>query len=346
MLAVYSLEQAEEWDAVVRSFREYDVYWLSGYVKAFRIHGDGEPLLFYYEDAAVRGINAVMKRDIADDKNFKGKLEKGRYSDFATPYGYGGWIIEGQESGPLFESYLSWIEKNGIISEFVRFHPLIKNQENNSGFYETVRLGEVVHMDLSSPETVWNNMTGKNRGHIRKAIKSGVLVYSGRYPEIFEKFRLIYEETMKRDNADAYYYFERDFYKSVLHDLSENAQIFYAESDGKVIAATIILAANGRITYHLSGNLQEYGSLCATNLLLHKAALWGCENGYRTLHLGGGVGSGEDSLFKFKRSFYKGELNHFYIGKKIYDEDRYNELADYREGVQSSYFPLYRAAIN
>ena len=50
MLTVYGLEQSEQWDAIVRSFREYDVYWLSGYVKAFQIHGDGEPLLFFYED--------------------------------------------------------------------------------------------------------------------------------------------------------------------------------------------------------------------------------------------------------------------------------------------------------
>lgn len=37
--------------------------WLSGYVKAFQIHGDGEPLLFHYEDERTRGMNVVMKRD-------------------------------------------------------------------------------------------------------------------------------------------------------------------------------------------------------------------------------------------------------------------------------------------
>ena len=42
-------------------------------------------------------------------------------------------------------------------------------------------------------------------------------------------------------------------------------------------------------------------------VLLYKAALWGCEHGMKILYLGGGVGSGEDSLFKFKRAFYKGD---------------------------------------
>ena len=66
-------------------------------------------------------------------------------------------------------------------------------------------------------------------------------------------------------------------------------------------------------------------------------------NGFRTLYMGGGVGSGEDSLFKFKRSFYRGELNHFYIGKKIFDQSKYDELLTMREPVQSGFFPAYRA---
>ena len=56
MITVYTLNDFEQWDNAVRSFRDYDVYWLSGYVKAFQIHGDGEPLLFYYDDGTTRGI--------------------------------------------------------------------------------------------------------------------------------------------------------------------------------------------------------------------------------------------------------------------------------------------------
>ena len=157
MLSVYRLDQSEQWDSVVRSFGKYDVYWLSGYVKAFEIHGDGEPLLFYYEDGSTRGINVVMKRDIASDPKFDGKLERGKYFDFATPYGYGGWIIEGDDSSRLFEEYSKWVRKNGIISEFVRFHPMVHNHTACEDFYEVIPLGEVVHMDLSDPEGIWSN---------------------------------------------------------------------------------------------------------------------------------------------------------------------------------------------
>ena len=343
MLKVFTLGQSEQWDIIVRSFNEFDVYWLSGYVKAFRIHGDGDPLLFYYEDDDSRGINVVMKRDIADDPHFVEKIEKGQYFDFATPYGYGGWIVEGGDTEGLFNAYNSWLKENAIISEFVRFHPMLQNQMKCTGFYDVIQLGEVVHMELNSPEEIWSNIISKNRNMIRKAIKNGVVIYNGRFPEIYERFQTIYNATMDKDSADEYYYFEKEFYKSVLEDLPYNAQVFWGEKDGQIIVASIMLAVNGRINYHLSGSVRKFSSLAPTNLLLYNAALWGCANGYKTLYLGGGVGSGEDGLFKFKRAFYRGDLNHFYIGKKIYNHDMYDELVKKRGRISDRFFPLYRA---
>ena len=344
MLTVYTLEQADQWDAIVRTFKNYDVYWLSGYVKAFKLHGDGEPLLFHYEDEKARGINVVMKRDVADDPHFNGTLEHGRFFDFSSPYGYGGWLIEGEERTELFKVYDHWCEKHGVISEFVRFHPVIANHAWADA-YEVVPLGQTVAMDLSLPEVIWANIISKNRNMIRKAQKSGIKIYNGRFPDIYHVFRDIYNGTMDKDHAEAYYYFNEQFYESVLNDLPQNAQVFYADLDGKVIAASIMLATNGRMNYHLSGSLKDYACLAPTNLLLYEAALWGCSNNCQTLYLGGGVGSGEDSLFKFKRSFYRcDDLYRFHIGKKIFTHEMYENLVRMRgEKPLSSYFPLYRA---
>lgn len=345
MLNVYTLEQAQQWDAVVRSFPNYDTYYLSGYVKAFHLHGDGEPLLFHYEKNGTRGINVVMKRDVAKDKHFRGLLEENTWFDLSTPYGYGGWLVEGTDTESLMAAYGAWCRRNGIISEFVRFHPLLKNHEGLETFYDVIPLGEVVTMDLSSPETVWNNIVSKNRNMIRKAQKNGIVIYNGRFPELYETFREIYNGTMDKDQADAYYYFAPEFYDSVLKDLPHNAQVFYGVLDGKIIAASIMLACNGRMNYHLSGSLREYARLAPTNLLLYEAALWGCANGCKTLYLGGGVGSGEDNLFKFKRAFYRGDdLHRFHIGKKIFDRARYDALVEKRTQLpEGGFFPRYRA---
>lgn len=343
-LTVLSIDQNNEWDAIVKSFKNYDIYWLSGYSRAFMVHGDGIPLLFYYEDSKVRGINVVMKRDIANDTRFSNLIPYNTFFDFSTPYGYGGWIIEGDDSSSLFETYEKWCEDNNIISEFVRFHPVVENHHMNTGFYDITPLGNTITIDLSSPEMIWSNLSSKNRNVIRKAMKNGIQVFSGRNPDIYKEFHEIYNKTMDKDNANDYYYFHDEFYESILYDLRRNAQVFYAEYEKKVIAAAIMLYANGRINYHLSGSRQEYSSLAPTNLILYEAALWGCENGFKTLYLGGGVGSGEDSLFKFKKAFYRGEDDkRFYIGKKIYILDRYIEFVNIAGNIQNpSFFPQYR----
>lgn len=346
MLNVYSLEETEKWDEVVHSFAQSDVYYLSGYVKAFALHGDGEPMLFYYENDSVRGINVVMKRDIASDERFVDKIAANTYFDFSTPYGYGGWLIEGEgNTTELFDEYSSWCRDNSIISEFVRFHPVLKNHIFSENDYDVIPLGETIAMDLSSPKVIWDNITSKNRNVIRKAIKSGVKIYNGRSHELFRTFKTIYDKTMDKDNAEEYYYFKDEFYNSILEDLPNNAQIFYAQlDDGTVISSAIIIGKNNKLNYHLSGSRRDYQHLAPSNLLLYHVALWGCENGYKSFYLGGGVGSAEDSLFKFKRSFYRGDLFRFHIGKKIFNKQVYDELVDLRSEVrESSFFPCYRA---
>jgi len=49
-MEIFDLKQSDRWDEVVKSFPNYDVYYLSGYVKAFEVHGDGMPVLLYYTD--------------------------------------------------------------------------------------------------------------------------------------------------------------------------------------------------------------------------------------------------------------------------------------------------------
>ena len=344
MLHIYTLEQNTQWDSIVSSFSQYDVYWLSGYVKAFKIHGDGEPLLFFYEGEKTKAINVVMKRDIALDKYFTGKIREETYFDFATPYGYGGWLIEGEHKEGLFREYEQWCQDHGIVSEFVRFHPTIKNHLTVENYYDIIALGNTVALDLSSPEIIWANLTSKNRNVIRKAQKNGVEIFHDRQLDSFNVFHGIYNGTMDKDHADIYYYFDSAFYQSIREDLAEHAQVFYAALGDKVIASAIIIMADGKLNYHLSGSIKEYANLAPSNLLLYAAAVWGSENGYKTFHLGGGVGSGEDGLFKFKKSFYrKDDLPRFHIGRKIMDTTKYNELADMRKEMNSDgFFPRYR----
>ena len=343
MICIYSIEDNIKWDDIVRGFSNYDVYYLSGYVKAFQIHGDGDPQLLYYEADGLKAIYVYMKR----------KTDIEGYYDSVTPYGYGGVLFDGDASEQnlqaFWKSYVEKMKEEGILDNFVRYHPVLANAVPMKQISTVIDLGKTIAMDLSSPELIWENIHSKNRNMIRKAEKNGIVIEHGQGMDLFDKFIEIYNATMDKDNAEEYYYFKRPFYESIHNDLRDNYELFYAKLEDKIIAMSIMIYANGRLNYHLSGSDIEYRNLAPSNLLLYKAALWGCEKGMKTFHLGGGVGSGEDNLYKFKAAFNKVSDYQFSIGKQVFDQEKYDELVKIRRESDrefdegSHYFPLYRA---
>ena len=343
MIQIFNMAHRKEWDEVVRSFAEYDVYYLSGYVRAFEIHGDGTPQLLYYENVGMRAIYVYMKRKTAIDGVF----------DSITPYGYGGFLLEGELNEEnlktLWSEYVQKMKEENIVDNFVRYHPVFANAAPMKICSEVIDLGKTVAMDLTSEDVIWKNIHTKNRNMIRKAEKNGIVIKHGQGLELFDEFVKIYNATMDKDNAEDYYYFKPEFYCSIHEDLKDNYEMFWAEYEGKIIAMSIMIFANGRLNYHLSGSDIEYRNLAPSNLLLYKAALWGCEKGMKTFHLGGGVGSGEDNLYKFKIGFNRFSDYQFSIAKHIFDKVKYDELVEERAKCdvdfnrESKFFPLYRS---
>lgn len=343
MIRLISYKDDKQWDDVVRSFKNYDVYYLCGYVKPFMLHGDGEPCLLFSEGKGIRAIYVFMKRKTFIEGIF----------DAITPYGYGGVLFDGsptQKDLQLFWcSFNEKMREENIIDNFVRYHPVLANALQMKKISTVIDLGKTIAIDLSSTEIIWNNIVSKNRNMIRKAEKNGVEIRHGKDMELFRDFKRIYNVTMQKDNAEGYYFFEDSFYESIHRDLYNNYEMFYAVLDGQIIAMSIMLYANKQMHYHLSGSLMEYRNCAPSNLLLYKAALWGCEQGFKTFHLGGGVGSGEDNLYKFKAAFNRNSDYQFSVGKEIFDRKKYDELVAIRARTdkdfnsESSYFPLYRS---
>jgi hypothetical protein len=343
MICIYSIEDNTKWDDIVSGFANYDVYYLSGYVKAFQIHGDGDPQLLYYESGGLKAIYVYMKRKTAIEG----------YYDSVTPYGYGGVLFDGDTSEQnlqaFWKAYVAKMKEEGIVDNFVRYHPVLANAVPMKIISTIIDLGKTIAFDLASPDVIWENIISKNRNMIRKAEKNGIEIRHGKGLDLFADFKRIYNATMDKDHAEDYYYFEDKFYESIHNDLHDNYEMFYAVLNGEIIAMSIMLYCNKQMHYHLSGSLIKYRNLAPSNLLLYKAALWGCEYGFKTFHLGGGVGSDEDNLYKFKAAFNKMSDYQFSIGKQIFDQEKYNELVKIRKESDSSfdekshYFPLYRA---
>ena len=343
MIKIIDMSHSTEWNETVKSFAKYDVYYLSGYVKAFQIHGDGDPQLLFYEADGLKAIYVYMKRKTAIEG----------YYDSVTPYGYGGVLFDGDTSvqnlQAFWKAYVEKMKEEGIVDNFVRYHPVLRNAEPMKTVSNVIDLGKTIAFDLASPDVIWENIISKNRNMIRKAEKNGIEIKHGKDLTLFEDFRRIYNATMEKDNAEEYYFFGEKFYESIHNDLYDNYEMFYAVLHGEIIAMSIMLYGNKQMHYHLSGSMIEYRNLAPSNLLLYKAALWGSEHGFKTFHLGGGVGSGEDNLYKFKAAFNRNSDYQFSIGKQIFDQEKYDELVKIRRESDASfdesshYFPLYRA---
>ncbi len=332
------------WDRIVKTFPDYDVYYLSGYIRAFELHGDGTPLLLYYESEGLRAVCSVFSRPIEDAPG---------YTDIITPYGYGGFIFDGdrtEENMERFkEAFFEAMKREKVVSAFFRYHPLSCNADAVRSIFPITDLGPTIDMGLQDAETIAQNLSRQNRNKIRKAQKNGVTIGWGKGMPLFERFMEVYNATMDRDHATPYYYFGREFYESIDRDLNDHYRIFYAEYEGQIIAMSIILFAGKWVHYHLSGSLTEYRHLAPTNLLLYEVALWAAGEGYERFHLGGGVGAAEDDLYKFKEGFNRTGANRFCTGKIIFDPAKYDALVaarceqDAAFDRESHFFPLYRA---
>ena len=66
-------------------------------------------------------------------------------------------------------------------------------------------------MDLSSPKLIAENLKSQNRNKIRKALKNDIRIFNGRFAEIYNTFREIYNQTMDKVQAKPYYYFKEDY---------------------------------------------------------------------------------------------------------------------------------------
>lgn len=347
MFKVYSLDQREKWINIINSFDNIDIYYHPDYVIAYKKNNEGEPLLIHYNNNGIELINVVIKRDISKHINFNKILGEGLYYDFITPYGYGGMLFKEDYvfdlKKEIINEYLNFCKNLNIISEFIRFNPLLENYKDLEKIINVTELGPTVSIDTTDLEKTWNSFSSKNRNIIRKSIKNGVEIYSGKSNELLNYFVNLYYETMKRDNANEYYYFSNDYFQSLLNDLNHSMQIFYALYEKKIISMSTVIFNKNYIHYHLSASDYEYRSLGPTNLLLWEVAKYASNNGIKKFHLGGGLGGKMDNLYKFKKSFNKENDLVYKVGKIIFNYDIYNDLCKkIMIDSNDSYFPLYR----
>ena len=294
------------WDAL-----ELDAYYRRPYVEAAALLDKGRPFLLEHDGARFAGIERDEPRDVV------------------TPYGYGGPTADG-----FWDAYEEWARERGVVTTFVRFHPLYGNQR-----------GAPIHVDELAPTVAWRldpdrdllaGLHFKHRNKVTKAENAGATVTQH---DGLGEFVPLYEDTMRRVNAADFYFFEPAYWER----LGELPLVrFDAGIDGEVVASALCLATPPWLHYHLSGTTDAGRTTGSSTLVLLEAARWAQANGYERFHLGGGLGGKEDSLHHFKARFDPEGLVPAAVGKAIHDEDAYRRLSGGPEVVFEGFFPAYR----
>jgi hypothetical protein len=265
--------------------------------------------------------------------------------DVVSPYGYGGPIGVGADPplAAFAAAYQAWCEAQGVLTSFVVFHPLFGNHAHAAtlGFH-AVPLGGTVAWSLAEPD-LRARMHKHHRRMVRRAEGAGLVATVEASPDSLDEFVAMYEDAMRRLDASDFYLFPPSYWAALLRDVPL-VRVDVRDAGGELVAGVLGMGEPPWLHYHLGAAADTARGTGASHLALCTLAEWGREQGYATLHLGGGVSGRDDSLLEYKRRFAPDGLVASATGRAVHDPAAYARLTGADEIDWAGFFPAYRAA--
>ncbi len=317
-----------------------DIYYNDKYISLYLKEYE-ELFSFLYQEDENIFINKTIKRPIHKIGNYNLNQV---YYDLETAYGYGGFCTNCYDAMFLeraMEEYTQKCIDENIIAEFMRFHPMNNFPIKENHFFTfNVYDRDTIVIDLS--QDILMSYSSKVRNTVKRALEKVEISES----DNIDAFIAMYHETMRKNNADAFYFFDKTMYNN-LYNLKET-RLYEVRYEDSIIAMAFFMFGEELVHYHLSANSSQSYLLNANYALLHTLFDIAKESGKKYFLLGGGTTNQEgDSLLKFKSKFSKIKAP-FYISGKIYQEDiyrEYNKIWEEQSEKEIQYFLKYRLGI-
>jgi len=320
---------------------EDDIYYRNDY-SALYTADEGELFSFEYIQGDKKVVFRSIKRPIT---TVAGLAIDEALCDLETPYGYGGPVTNCFSKAFLsaaFKAYKEECAAQNIVCEFIRFHPFnpLARRAEFFDFHSLERQVVVVDLTLSAQER-WAKYSKTTRNILRKANKKLVRSRNG---DFLADFCALYQQTMDKNNASEFYYFETDYFKKLAS--LEGVELLSVNLDSALVSSGFFMHGHELGHYHLSANNGELSRENGNYALLDFAFDYAKSLGCKWMMLGGGRTSDEnDSLFRFKVKFSDQYLP-FYIAGLTFlpnERSRLNAIwqAENKDDNQKS-FQLYR----
>jgi hypothetical protein len=315
----------------------HDVYQLPGWAEASSHADGGEPFVVVVTDGPAACVAPFVRRPIEEDS-----------WDAVSPYGYSGPVwspgLTPERRATLLQQAAAALRDAGAVSWFVRLHPMLEGVDAVEGGV-VVDHGPTLAVDLTTPsELRWKSFRSGHRSDISRALREGCSVELDHDLSGVEEFTRLYRKTMERIGSSDYYRFGIEYFETLRANLQGRMILASARLDGEMVGGALFTLSDssGLVGYHLSGSAQMTSNLQPTKLIIDRVQQWAAEERYGALHLGGGLGAAEDSLYRFKRGF-SSWTHRFRTIRFVLDADRYVEFSAGMDPA-ANFFPVYRAA--
>lgn len=337
----------EKWNDYVKKVPNYDVFYLKEYVFSFMKENreNGEPLLIIYENGEDYAINVVFRRDISETEYFDGKLEKGKYFDLISPYGYGGFLGNVSDYKKVDLEYEEYCRQSGYICEFVRFELFSDYYRFFAGEVETRTHNVIRDLDMGLDD-IWMDFKQKVRKNVKRATKSGLEIVIDESGKYLDEFLNIYYGTMERTKAESQFFFSKTFFEHI-NQMYGNYIYFHVKYGEKIISTELVIYGADTCYSYLGGTNKDFFDLRPNDFLKYEIIKWAKQKGLKRFVLGGGYGQ-DDGIYQYKVCLAPKGIVDFYIGRRIFDQETYQMLVDLRiengtTDLKQEYFPKYRS---
>jgi hypothetical protein len=200
-----------------------------------------------------------------------------------------------------------------------------------------------------SVDVFHEEFSSRLRRTVRATKKNGLELILDRECVMLDVFVEIYYDTMNKNNAQDYYYFDKQYFETLVRKNFGHVFLMHAKVDEDVVASSLFLDEGGVLYAQFGGTrkgcyIHEGDAAILANCAMEFAAL----GGYSHLVLGGGVTNDpDDPILSYKKKFSRNYGHDFYVGKRIYDHETYAEICrvvgvDDPGVFSDSFFPAYR----
>lgn len=196
---------------------------------------------------------------------------------------YGGILAENEQAFETFKNYLEktspsrqgFAEAGQKIElrqkEKIDIFNIPANQKNVTSIIELNK----------NADNIWGKINKKARNQTKKSLKFGFTFNHGH--KYLNDFYRLYALSMKNHGTPVH---SKTFYKNTLEAFEENADIFVAKDQEKIIAAMLIFKFKNTICNNKTACDPSYKKYSINNFLYWQAINWSCENGFAYFDMG------------------------------------------------------------